>query len=133
MERLPSGIGDRTLLSYEHGIRYLTVVRFREICKALEVPASEILYRATEEARDLRAYSLKINLRAVVRDERDGFEALRRWAKYRLEDDTYAEVLLASTTVREIAAALGYSHSALAAYLTEFGTEDLDDDIGDDE
>lgn len=32
---LPSGIGDRTLLSYEHGTRHLTVLRLLELCRAL--------------------------------------------------------------------------------------------------
>lgn len=35
--RLPSGIGARTLLSYEHGTRHLTLLRFIEVCRALGV------------------------------------------------------------------------------------------------
>jgi transcriptional regulator with XRE-family HTH domain len=37
VERLPSGIGDRTLLSYEQGLRQLSVIRFVEISRALGV------------------------------------------------------------------------------------------------
>jgi transcriptional regulator with XRE-family HTH domain len=125
VERLPSGIGDRTLLSYEHGIRYLTVVRFVEICRALGVAASEVIQRASEKASDLRAFSLKVSLRAVLRDKQDGFEPVRSWAKNRLnEEDSTAEVLLAPVTVREMAAVFGFSHGTLAAYLAEFTTED---------
>ena len=132
--RLPSGIGDRTLLSYEHGVRYLTVVRFREICRVLDVSASEILHRAGEIAQDLRAHSIKISLPAVLRDERVEFEPVRLWARNRLRDEPYAEVLLlASVTVRELAMALGFSHGELAAYLAEFGSEKLDDLVSDDE
>ena len=58
VEQVPSGIGDRTLLSYEHGIRQLSVVRFVEISKALGVAASELLARALEKARDLSSFSL---------------------------------------------------------------------------
>lgn len=125
VERLPSGIGDRTLLSYEHGIRFLTVVRFVEICRALGVAASEILHKAMEKARDLRAFSLRVNLRAVLRDKQDEFEPVRLWARNRLEDNPNTEVLLAPSTVREMAAVLGFSHGTLAAYLAEFTTEDL--------
>lgn len=123
--RLPSGIGDRTLLSYEHGIRYLTVVRFVEICRALGVAASEVLHRASEKAADLRRFSLKVSLRDVLRDRRDGFEPVRLWAKNRLDEDkSSSEVQLAPVTVREMAAVLGFSHGTLAAYLAEFTTED---------
>jgi transcriptional regulator with XRE-family HTH domain len=126
VDRLPSGIGDRTLLSYEHGFRYLTVVRFVEICRALDIAASEVLRRASEKASDLRAFSLKVSLDAVIRDKQDGFEPVRLWAKNRLkEDDSTSEVLLAPVTVREMAAVLGFSHGTLATYLAEFTTEDL--------
>jgi transcriptional regulator with XRE-family HTH domain len=125
VEQLPSGIGDRTLLSYEQGIRHLSVIRFVEISKALGVAASELLARALEKARDLRAFSLRVNLRAVLRDQRDGFESVRRWARNRLKGDPSTEVLLAPMTIRELAVALDYSHAALAAYLAEFTTEDL--------
>jgi len=125
VERLPSGIGDRTLLSYEHGIRFLTVVRFVEICRVLGVAASDVLHKAIKKACDLRAFSLRVNLRAVLRDTQDEFESVRMWAKNRLKDNPNTEVLLAPVTVREMAAVLGFSHSTLAAYLAEFTTEDL--------
>jgi len=32
--RLPSGIGDRTLLSYEHGTRHSTALWLIEICRS---------------------------------------------------------------------------------------------------
>jgi len=38
--RLPSGIGERTLLSYEHGTRHLTALRFVELCRALGAAAT---------------------------------------------------------------------------------------------
>lgn len=126
--QLPSGIGDRTLLSYEHGIRALSVARFIEICRALGVAATEILDSALEKARDLRAFSIKVDLRAVLRDDREEFEPVRLWARNRLKDDPNAEVLLAPVTVREMAAVFGFSHGALAAYLVEFTSGDLSRD-----
>lgn len=122
--KLPSGIGDRTLLSYEHGIRTLSVTRFIEICRALGVAASEILDRTLEKARDLRAFSLKINLEAILRDDRDEFEPVRRWAAARLREDPTSEVLLAPVAVRELAIVFGFTHAALAAYLVEFSAAD---------
>lgn len=126
--KLPSGIGDRTLLSYEHGIRTLSVARFVEICRALGVAASEVLDRALEKARDLRAFSLKVDLRALLRDDRPDFEPVRLWARNRLKDDPNADVLLAPVTVREMAAVFGFSHAVLAAYLVEFTSGDLSRD-----
>lgn len=122
--KLPSGIGDRTLLSYEHGIRTLSVTRFIEICRALGVAASEILDRTLEKARDLRAFSLKINLEAILRDDRAEFEPVRRWAVARLREDPTSEVLLAPVAVRELAVVFGLTHAALAAYFVEFTSAD---------
>ncbi|MFC4855266.1 helix-turn-helix domain-containing protein [Actinophytocola glycyrrhizae] len=122
--QLPSGIGDRTLLTYEHGIRQITVNRFVEICRALGVAAAEILDQALEKARDLRAFSLRVNLTAVLRDQRDELAPIRFWAQRRIEDSSSAEVLLPPAVVRELAAALGFSHAALARYLVEFSADD---------
>jgi transcriptional regulator with XRE-family HTH domain len=127
-DRLPSGIGDRTLLSYEHGVRHLTVVRFVEISRALGIAAHEILQRASEKARDLTAYSLRVNLHALARDERDGYEKVRSWAKTRVEKVPAGILLLNPFTVREIAYFLGFTHGALTAYLAEFTTEDIPED-----
>src|SRR4051794_20054161 len=48
VERLPSGIGDRTLLSYEHGTRHLTVLRFVEISRELITDAPTLLSRGLQ-------------------------------------------------------------------------------------
>jgi transcriptional regulator with XRE-family HTH domain len=124
--QLPSGIGDRTLLSYEHGTRTLSVARFIEICRALGVAATEILHNALEKARDLRAFSIKVDLEAILRDERTEFEPIRQWARNRLDgDDPSALVLLPPAAVRELAAVFGVTHVTLATYLIEFTPEDL--------
>jgi transcriptional regulator with XRE-family HTH domain len=126
VERLPSGIGDRTLLSYEQGLRQLSVTRFVEISRALGVAASDLLARALEKARDLRAFSMRVNLRAVLRDQQDEFESVRRWARNRIKSDPDSLViLLAPSTIRELAVALDHTHHSLAAYLAEFTTQDL--------
>lgn len=43
-------IGDRTLLSYEHGVRALTVRRFLELAAAYGVPAPLVLAEAIRRA-----------------------------------------------------------------------------------
>jgi transcriptional regulator with XRE-family HTH domain len=125
VEQLPSGIGDRTLLSYEHGIRQLTVVRFVEISRTLGVAASDLLARALEKAWAFNAFSIRVNLRALLKDKKDEFEAVRHWARKRLEKNPNEEVLLPSVTIRELAVVLDFSHAALAGYLAEFATQDL--------
>ncbi len=120
--RLPSGIGDRTLLSYEHGIRHMTVVRLIEICRVLEVPASSILHRATKKADDPRGYSFKVNLREILRDQQTEFEQLRRWAVTRLRETSDPNLTLSAATVREMSAVLGLGHRRLAAYLVAFSS-----------
>lgn len=122
--RLPSGIGERTLLSYEHGIRALTVSRYIEICTTIGVSAAETLDLAMEKARNPRAFSFKVDLRAILHDERTEFEPVRLWARNRLKESSNTKVLLAPMTVREMAAALGFTHAALAAYFVEYIAED---------
>lgn len=128
VEHLPSGIADRTLLSYEQGIRQLTVLRLVEICRALDVAASDLLDRALVKYGDLRGFALKVNLRAILRNTHDEFEPVRRWAAARLEDAPDAPdtpVLLNPDTVREMAVIFGVTHKVLAAYLARFTIEDL--------
>lgn len=122
VEKLPSGIGDRTLLSYEHGIRFLSVVRFVEICRAIGVPADEVLGRASAMADDVRNRSLRVNLRALLRDEDDRFEAVRLWADRRLDETPV--LLVEPAALREMAAVIGVKHEVLAGYLAEFITEE---------
>jgi transcriptional regulator with XRE-family HTH domain len=123
VKRLPSGIGDRTLLSYESGIRFMTVVRLIEICSALEVAPSAILDRVTKKARDPRSYTLKVNLRAILRDRQEGFGSVRSWAGTRLRDNPNGQLTLAPATVREMSPFLGIEHRELAAYLVAFTSE----------
>lgn len=124
-EQLPSGIGERTLLSYEHGIRALSVVRLVEICRALGAATGELLDRALEKARDLRAFSLRVDLRALLRDHGPEFSAVHTWARNRLDDNPTPEVHLTPATVREMAAIIGLSHIDLADYLFKFVSDDL--------
>lgn len=121
VERLPSQIGDRTLLSYEHGLRHLTVIRLIELCRELGEEAPAMLNRALRRAHELRTVSLKVDLDAVRRDQRSEFAPVRRWAIKKLRDDPdSAKIKLPPSAVRELAGLLGYSQFTLADYLARF-------------
>lgn len=77
--RLPSEIGDRTLLSYEHGTRHLTMIRLFEICRVLGVDASSLARRALQRARiDLESLTLRIDLHALLNDGSDTYRPMRQ-------------------------------------------------------
>ena len=123
VERLPCGIGDRTLLSYEHGIRFLSVVRFEEICRALGVAGSEILRRAEDAARDLTQRTLTVNLRAVKK-ESDAPPGVAEWARRRVLAGDGPYLRLEPATLREMAATLDLSHEDLATYLAAHAVDE---------
>jgi helix-turn-helix protein len=77
--RLPSGIGDRTLLSYEHGVRNLTVLRLIELSIALDVCASMVMANGLQRARlHLEHMTLRVVLRDLIADESMTFRSMRQ-------------------------------------------------------
>lgn len=123
-DQLPSGIGDRALLSYEHGLRFPSVPRFAEICRVLGVAGSEVLRRAEVESGDLSRHAVTVNMWAVQKDPTDGFSQVAEWARRRLLDADGQFLRLEPATVRELAAAFDLEHEALAAYLAEFSVDE---------
>jgi transcriptional regulator with XRE-family HTH domain len=122
--RLPSGIGDRTLLSYEHGTRHLTVLRLLELCRALDVAAATLLNQALQRARiHLQNLVLHINLRELLDDESDKFRPMFQWARNKLSENPSGIVELPPSSVRELATFVGCSHLELANYLARFVPE----------
>jgi transcriptional regulator with XRE-family HTH domain len=118
---LPSGIGDRTLLSYEHGTRHLTVLRFLELCRALGVPAPTLLTQALQRARlELANLVLQVNLRSVLKDESPSFRAMRQWARNKLNKCPSGIADLEPSAVEELANFLGCTYQELAHYLARF-------------
>ncbi len=119
--KLPSGIGDRTLLSYEHGTRQLTVLRLHEICRILGVSAPVLLSRALQRARiQLQNLVLHIDLRALLDDKSDRFRPMFQWARNKLNENPGGVVELEPSSVREMATFFGCSHLELANYLARF-------------
>jgi transcriptional regulator with XRE-family HTH domain len=123
--RLPSGIGDRTLLSYEHGTRHLTALRFIEICQALGFAAPVLLNQALQRARvHLQNLVLRIDLRFLLNDRNDKFRPMHQWARNKLNEHPDGVVELPPSSVRELATFVGCTYHELAEYLARFLPEE---------
>ena len=137
VRRLPSGIGDRTLLSYEHGTRHLTVIRFIELCAVLDVSAPTVLNQGLQRARlRLQNVVLQIDLRDLLSDRNDRFRPLITWARNKLAEYPDGLVELPPMSVRELATFIGKPYLELAEYLARFIPDDpvpLNDEIVTDE
>jgi len=122
--RLPSGIGDRTLLAYEHGLRHLTLIRLLELCEALDAVAADVVSRALQRARlFLENLVLSIDLRALLSSGNFKFRPMVQWARNKLNKHPDGIVELAPAGVIELADFIGCSHHELAAYLARFAPE----------
>ena len=119
--RLDSGIGERTLLSYELGHRQLTMGRFTELCRAMGVHPAVVfadVFRTTLE--EWENGKILVDVIALTKDREPGFQPVRQWGRNRLERDSSLRfVELESAAVRELAAVVGCSPYDLAMYLTD--------------
>ncbi|HEX6360493.1 helix-turn-helix transcriptional regulator [Actinophytocola sp.] len=127
--RLPSGIGERTLLAYEHGLRQLTVIRLVELCEALGVTPPGTLTVALQKAGEyLHNLELQVDLRLLLADRGNKFRSIFPWARNRLTEEPEGIIELAPSAVRELAAFIGYPHDDLAGYLAKFTPEEQSGD-----
>jgi transcriptional regulator with XRE-family HTH domain len=127
--RLPSKIGDRTLLAYEHGLRQLTVLRLLELSQGLGVPASAVLDQALQRARiALENLMLRVDLHRLLRDTNNSYRPMFPWARNRLNEARDGIVELPPAAVKELAAFVGRTHLELAKYLGQFTPGPEDDD-----
>jgi transcriptional regulator with XRE-family HTH domain len=118
---LPSGIGDRTVLSYEHGKRQMTLYRLAEMSWALDVDASKVFARGLQRARLLtETLTLAVDLRALLRDDRVQFRVLAQWARNMLNDNPSGVVEVEPEVVRHLASFIGCKPSELAAHFARF-------------
>ncbi len=125
--QLPSGIGDRTLLSYEHGTRHLTVLRLVELSRAIGIAAPTLLSQALQRARlELMNLVLRVDLRALLNDRSDKFRPMAQWTRNKLNERPDGVAELSPSSVRELATFAGYSYDELASYLARF-TPEADD------
>lgn len=119
--RLPSGIGERTLLSYEHGTRQLTVARMLEICRALGMSAAEVLAYALQRARShMSNLALYIDLRALLNDDTVAFRSMHQWARNKLNRHTEGVIQVPPAAIKELADFIGCPPGQLTNYLARF-------------
>ena len=119
--RLPSRIGERTLLAYEHGVRLLTVVRFLELCEGLEASPTDLLAEALQRAKlHLSHLKLRIDLNKVVNDRNMNFRPLVQWARNRLNHTPNGIIEVSPDAILELAAVVGHSQKDLTHYLCRF-------------
>ena len=122
---LPSGIGDRTLLSYEHGTRHLTVLRFIELSRELGIAAPTLLNQAMQRSQiHLQNLVLQIDLRHMLNDRSDKFRPMHQWARNKLNETPEGIAELPPSSVRELATFVGCAYQELATYLARFIPED---------
>lgn len=121
---LPSGIGARTLLSYEHGTRQFTVLRFLELCRALGASAPNLLGLALQRARiHLDSSELWVDLHALLADNSTQFRPVILWARNKLIECPGGVVEIAPVAVHEMATMIGCAHRELANYFARFAPD----------
>jgi transcriptional regulator with XRE-family HTH domain len=124
--RLPSGIGARTLLSYEHGTRHLTVLRFIEVCRALGVATPTVLHHALQRARlYLDTLPLRVDLYAIALDESGDYPFLIQWAHNTLEEMPEGVMDVEPAVVRNLARCFGCDYQQLTRYMAGFLAEEV--------
>lgn len=125
VQGLPSKIGDRTLLSYEHGTRHMTVLRLVELSQALEVPASTVVDHALQRARlALENLVLRVDLRQLLQDRNMQYRPMHPWARNRLMDSPNGIIGVSPDGLQELAAFLGRAPVEMSAYLAQFVPDD---------
>lgn len=118
---LPSGIGERTLLSYEHGVRHSTFLRLVEIGQVVGVDAATLMARAMLRARHhAETLTLRVDLNKVCTDETDDFGPMRVWARHALVDHPGGVVEVVPLVAKHLAWVVGRSHRELAKHLLRF-------------
>jgi transcriptional regulator with XRE-family HTH domain len=124
-ERLQSDISLQTLATYELGTRQCSVVRFVEICLALDEPPHELLARVHERVfTEAPVGRIRIDLRKVVRDRAPELLPLRRWATGRLAEEPGphgVEVHLDISALERMAELCGMETIELIGRLREIG------------
>jgi transcriptional regulator with XRE-family HTH domain len=123
--RLPSGIGERTLLSYEHGARHLSFLRFLELCRALGEDAPSLARRALQRARiHLQNLTLRVDLRELLQDRSNTFRPVMQWARNTLNENPNGTVDIEPVVVKHLALFVGCDYRDLANYLARFLPEE---------
>lgn len=119
--RTPSGIGDRTLLSYENGTRNMTVLRLIELCQVLNTSVAGLMTMALQRARIyLEHLALLVDLPALLDDETAKFRAIHQWARNKLRRQGSRVAEVPPSAVDELADFIGCDRQDLAHHLAQF-------------
>lgn len=119
--RLPSGIGSRTILSYEKGDRNLTVLRLIEQCQVLKVSVPGLLTMALQRARlCLERLDLLVDLPALLDNETAKFRPVHPWARNKLRRQGTRIATVPPSSVDELADFIGCDRQELADHLARF-------------
>jgi hypothetical protein len=103
---IPSGLSAQGLANYEYGIRHCSIVRFVQICEALNTPAMDLLGLALQRAElDLYRNNIQVDLKALANYKHNDLTPLRSWARHRLDQDVDGSgtARLGQTTIAELA------------------------------
>lgn len=121
VEMLPSGIGERTLLAYEHGLRQITVTRFSEICWVLGVEATPVYARGLQRAQLLvDSIPLTVDVHALLADWKGMSRELAKWARNMLTYHPDGIVEIEPVAVRHLAISVGRTPEEIAQHLALF-------------
>ncbi|HVK24480.1 MAG TPA: helix-turn-helix transcriptional regulator [Actinokineospora sp.] len=111
VQRLPGALSAQALASYETGTRSCTVVRFVELCTALEASPHDLLERVHDQvAQTQYPASLRVDLILLADADRPQLAPARGWA--------HAEVARHATAARELDLAALESLAALCGLPT---------------
>lgn len=123
--RLQSEISLQTLATYELGTRQCSVVRFVEICVALDEQPNELIARVHQRVfAGSRRGPIRLDLSQVVRDDHQELLPLRRWARGRLDhypNPAGAEVHLDFAALEHMAELCGLDTVELISLLRGIG------------
>lgn len=121
---LPSKIGERSLLAYEHGLRVLTILRLMELCYVLDITVPSLLTQAFQKAGiHLTNLALQVDLRVLINDRSITYRPIVQWAKNKLNKCPDGIAELTPSAVAELATFMGHEHRDLANYLARFYPE----------
>ncbi len=82
--RMGGALSLQTLATYELGTRQCSLVRFVELCVAMDESPSELLARAHRRMAPSPEAGLRLDLNGIARSAPPALEPLRRWAQSRL-------------------------------------------------
>ena len=124
VERLDVEVHVQTIAGYEHGTRHCTVARLVEICRALDVPAPDLLAFALQRAEiDLGRTEVHVDLNAILRDDRPELAALRGWARHRLDTGSADTAKLEPAAVETMAHFCQMSRASMLTLLAGYTPE----------